>query len=507
MITIPYDQICSTIIEKKGISKEELDTRIKQKMDQLSGLISKEGAAHIVANELGIKLFDATGGKMKIAKILGGMRDIETVGKVTRKFEIREFQGKMGPGKVGSFIMGDSSGQIRVVLWNDMASMMTKIEEGNILKLIGGYARQNQDRKELHLNAKSRIMINPPGETVEGVAMPEAPARTQISNLNPEKGPAEIKATIVQVFELRFYEVCPTCMRKVQQGEGGASCATHGIVTPTYSYVLNFYSDDGTGNVRTVCFGKTVENVTGKSREELLAIREDQTLFDVVRTELLGAQLILNGRANKNEMFDRIEFIAREAKLLDVDAEILKLKERVEEVQSQKSEVQSQKSEVRSPKSEVQSQKSEVRSPKSEVQSQKSEVQSQKSEEVTPDSKLQTPNSERPSIVQQAEQSEVRSPKSEVKSQEQFEVQNPEQSAVSSLPSGEKNTPNSKLQTPDSESSDSEDSKVFEDPKPVEKSMDTEGYPTITPQASPVPSQATKTGGELDDFDIDEELI
>ena len=60
-------------------------------MKQLSGLISKEGAAHIVANELGIKLFDSFTGKLQIKNIIAGLRNVETVGKVLQVYELREF--------------------------------------------------------------------------------------------------------------------------------------------------------------------------------------------------------------------------------------------------------------------------------------------------------------------------------------------------------------------------------------------------------------------------------
>ena len=60
-----------------------------------------------------------------------------------------------------------------------------------------------------------------------------------------------------------------------------------------------------------------------------MEIKDDPSKFDSVRTSLLGTQLLLSGRANHNEMFDRMEFIARSVKLLDVDAEIARLKQRV----------------------------------------------------------------------------------------------------------------------------------------------------------------------------------
>jgi len=82
-------------------------------MDQLSGLISEEGAAHIIANELGVKLFQAAqaGGQLKINDIAGGMRNVDVIGKITRKFELRNFKTADREGKVASFILADETGR------------------------------------------------------------------------------------------------------------------------------------------------------------------------------------------------------------------------------------------------------------------------------------------------------------------------------------------------------------------------------------------------------------
>jgi len=334
MINIPYEDLVSMILERKDITREELETRIKQKLNQLSGLISKEGAAHIVANELGVKLFEALGGKMKIGKILGGMRDIETAGKVVRVFEVREFEGKLGTGRVGSAIIADETGEIRLVFWNDMVSLLEKLKPGMIVRVLGAQARQNRDRRELHLNAKSKVVLNPPGLTIDNVKTADyEPKRMQISELTGNETNVEIKGTVVQVFDVRFYEVCPECSKRVQQEGSEWICKTHGRVTPSYSYVLNAFVDDGSGNIRLVAFGPGVEAFTGKPREELMKAKDDPSAFEETKNELLGRVMLFTGRSVKNEMFDRLEFVARTIKPLDMDKEIELLKSKVESEQ------------------------------------------------------------------------------------------------------------------------------------------------------------------------------
>ncbi len=140
MIKMEFSQIVNTIKEHSNLGEEEINGKIKQKMDSLSGLISKEGAAHIVANELGIKIFQTTG-KLKIKDMLSGVRNIETAGKVLNVSEVREFQTGERHGKVGNFLMGDETGVIRVVLWQDQADKLLRLKPNDIVRIKDNAAR------------------------------------------------------------------------------------------------------------------------------------------------------------------------------------------------------------------------------------------------------------------------------------------------------------------------------------------------------------------------------
>ena len=49
-----YERILEKIAKAAGLERAEIETRIEAKRQKLSGLISKEGAAQVVASELGI---------------------------------------------------------------------------------------------------------------------------------------------------------------------------------------------------------------------------------------------------------------------------------------------------------------------------------------------------------------------------------------------------------------------------------------------------------------------
>lgn len=317
MFKIPLNDIIAKIKQSSSLSEEEINKKIDDKLEELSGLISKEGAAHIIANELGVKLFEQAppGGSIKIKDIYAGMRGVDTLGKVTRKFELREFKTEKREGKVASMIIGDETSTIRVVMWGDQTENINKLNEGDIVKIIGGYARESQGNKEIHLNDRAKLTINPEGETVGEVATtPSRPSaqRKQIKDLSEEDQNVEILGTVVQVFEPKFFEVHPDTGRRIRPNEEGKYIDDEGKeVNPDYSYVMNAVLDDGTETIRCTFFRNQADRLLDKTPEQMQDYRKDPSAFEPMKTELLGNIVKLVGKVNKNEMFDRTEFISQ----------------------------------------------------------------------------------------------------------------------------------------------------------------------------------------------------
>jgi replication factor A1 len=334
MIKIPYEQIVERIGKETKISESEINGKIDSKMKQLSGLISKEGAAHIVANELGIKLFDTFTGKLQIKNILAGLRNVETVGKVLQTYELREFTTNDRQGKIASLVIGDETGTIRVVMWGDQADNIKNISKGTILKIIGSYVKDNNGTIELHLNDRSKLLINPEGETVKEIKQNNT-ERKSINQLTENDSSVEILGTIVQIFDPRFFEICPQCSKRTKNVEGAFSCPEHNNIEPDYSYVLNLIVDDGTENIRTVFFRDSMEKLINLNKEKILAYKDNPEKFEDIKTELLGNIIKINGRVKKNLFFDRIEIVANDVFLNpDPEQEIKRLDDEVKKVEN-----------------------------------------------------------------------------------------------------------------------------------------------------------------------------
>lgn len=318
MLKINYEDIKRKIKEEKGISDTEIDEKVKQKLDKLSGLISKEGAAHIVANELGVKLFpDPQKKKYKIKEVAAGLRGVEVLGRIIKKYEVRTFNKNGREGRVASLLLGDETGVLRVVLWDENhINQVDNMNENDILKVVNAYAKENQGFRELHLGNRSELIINPEGEDVDEVKKVDDFLQKKIDQLQVGDL-VKVLGTVVQVFEPRFYEACPQCNRKLQVLGEQKSCKEHGAVIGRHIPILNFVFDDGTDNIRVVCFRDVVEKVLGQTEEEVQKYRENPAEFEMVKNDLQGKHFMITGRVTKNDMFERLEFIAQEAAQVD----------------------------------------------------------------------------------------------------------------------------------------------------------------------------------------------
>ena len=243
-----YEKIVEKIASSSGIEKEEIERRIEAKRAKLSGLISKEGAAQVIAAELGIS-FDNE--KLKIDELLPGMRKVNVVGKVIGLSPVRTFTTKRGDeGKVVNLFIADDTSNIKVVLWDtNHIELVEKgeIAEGKVIEIMNASMRDN----ELHLGSFSELKLS--SEVLNDVKKERVVMEKNIVDfkLNESVG---ARAFIVQAFEPRFFYVCPECRKKANQEGDSFVCAEHGRVAGEKRALINLVLDDGTENIRAVLF-------------------------------------------------------------------------------------------------------------------------------------------------------------------------------------------------------------------------------------------------------------
>ncbi len=306
-----YKQLVERIARSSGLSAEDIERRIEAKRAKLSGLISREGAAQVVASELGIS-FDKE--KMKITEIVSEMKRVNVVGKIIEMAPVREYNKNNRQGKIGSFILADDTGNIRAVLWDtnhiDLLEKK-KIKESDVVEISNASVRNT----ELHLTGFSDIKLS--NEIIDKVITEKSFNEKQIFNLKQGET-AAIRAVIVQMFEPRFFQVCPACSKKVSElGE----CSEHGKVAGEKRALLSLVLDDGTETIRAVLFSEQIAKLINK--EEL-----EGEVFIKKRLELLGKEMFFSGQARKSRIYDNLEFFVQDANEIDIDKLIAELEKK-----------------------------------------------------------------------------------------------------------------------------------------------------------------------------------
>jgi len=141
-----YQKLVEKISSISGLSIEEIDRRVEGKRAKLSGLVSKEGAAQIVAAEQGIN-FDKE--RLKISELAQGMKRANVLGKVIEVLPVREYDKNGRQGKIGKLKIADESSTALVVFWDtNHISLIEegKIINGSVIEISNGNVRNNEKR-------------------------------------------------------------------------------------------------------------------------------------------------------------------------------------------------------------------------------------------------------------------------------------------------------------------------------------------------------------------------
>ncbi|MHA1627236.1 MAG: OB-fold nucleic acid binding domain-containing protein [Candidatus Asgardarchaeia archaeon] len=167
-MSISLEEIIKKIMEKTSLSREEIMEKIRSIKEELGAkFISDVGAAQIIASDLGVPLFESIPREvvLEVRELKDGQQKVSVIGRVVRILGVRDFKTDKASGKVGSFVLADQSGEVRVVLWNENAELISKnsIKVGDIVKVSNGYTRKNiRGNLEVHVGTYGKVIANPP---------------------------------------------------------------------------------------------------------------------------------------------------------------------------------------------------------------------------------------------------------------------------------------------------------------------------------------------------------
>ena len=306
-----YERLLNFISRSSGLEKDEIEKRVTAKQEKISGLISKEGAAQIVAAELGVNFEDE---KLKIEDISSGARRINTFGKIINLYPVRTFVRNGQESKVANFVIADETSNIKVVLWdtNHISLIETnKIIEGSVVEISNANLREN----EIHLGSFSELKLS--NEPLENVKTEKILKEKNIVDFKVSDN-VTVRAFIVQASDLRFFNVCMECKKKVIIDGENFKCQEHGKIIPEKRALMNLVLDDGTETIRAVLFHEKISDLGINQLDDFETLSKQ-------KQELIGKEMFFSGVVRMNKFFNNPEMIMEEFKEINVDDLILNL--------------------------------------------------------------------------------------------------------------------------------------------------------------------------------------
>ena len=254
MLTV--DEILDLILSSRpDLTREDVERMIQSKKKSAGGLLTDDGAAHIVAVELGIKLFDVEEFKtgVTIKDLVGNLDDVSVTGRVLVVFPVKSFIRSDGSeGKVSRLLITDKTGVISVVLWDEKAITVShnQLSSNHIVRISHGYVRRGLDNElELNVGKNGSVTVSPPG--VNASDYPEAESFfKKISELNVRDKYLNLVGVLSKLSSITTF--------KRPSGDEGQ--------------VLRVRLTDETGRVSLVLWGDKVDDVANAQRGWFLKV-------------------------------------------------------------------------------------------------------------------------------------------------------------------------------------------------------------------------------------------
>jgi len=165
-LSYDFETIVKKILdERKDLTREKLFELIEKKRVEAKNLLNQEGAAFLVASDLGVSIFEKPHltTRMRIEDLIPNLNDVTIVGRVLTVYDSQEFTRPDGSkGKLQRMLIGDETGIVEVYVWNEKVEELAKenVQVDSIVKVEHAYTRESIDgRVELHAGGRSKISL------------------------------------------------------------------------------------------------------------------------------------------------------------------------------------------------------------------------------------------------------------------------------------------------------------------------------------------------------------
>lgn len=130
--------------DRVDASREEIMEKVREKMEEYDGLVGERAAVILVGREsydidLPNAMSETEIPSLRVENVVCGMKSVDIEAKVLEVTEVNEFDS----GKVRNIIVYDDTDRTQVPLWNKYTKEGDRLEEGDIVRIEGGYTKDD----------------------------------------------------------------------------------------------------------------------------------------------------------------------------------------------------------------------------------------------------------------------------------------------------------------------------------------------------------------------------
>jgi len=310
-----YEDVLEKIVEETDATEDDIEEEVEEKMEEFEGLVSEEGAIHLVAKEYGVQVEGEGSKELKIKNVVPDMRKVNIKARVLNILDMNTFErdDEEEDGRVQNIVLGDDTGTLRVTLWDEQTEIAEKIEEGDPIQITGAYTvEDDQGNAEIRLGDESQVAMADEEDVPEVEdSSSQTMSEVSIGEVTTENSQYRVNGMLMAVYTSNpFYRVDPETGDTVREDDDGNLVTDDGkeVDEPDHRLAVSGVLDDGTGTVRCVFFGEQARKILDIDEE---TEREgDEEAVEEAAEEVIGKELEISGRTRYNDYFDQIEILA-----------------------------------------------------------------------------------------------------------------------------------------------------------------------------------------------------
>lgn len=328
------EELMQKVVEASELDEDELEENVEEKMDEFEGLVSEEGAIHLVAKEHGVDLSESVDEDLEIENIVPEMRKVVLKARILNISDKNTFErdGDEDEGQVQNMLLGDGNDTIRVTLWDEQTEIAENVDEGDVIEITGAYTvEDDRGNAELRLGDSAQVkLVDDDEHDIPEMESEEEAAEVPISDISSEGSSFKVNGMVMTVYTSNpFYRVDPDSGDTVREEDGKyVTDSGEEVEEPVGRLALPAVIDDGTENIRAVFFGDQARELLDLTEEEEEDMDEDAV--EEAAEEIKGKELEIQGRTRYNDYFGALEILVNEMNHTTTEEEIEKMLEIME---------------------------------------------------------------------------------------------------------------------------------------------------------------------------------